>query len=62
LLIGLKIRFLTIKLLVSNPELKIFFVAVKVLYWRSKYKNVEATISRTAYANLGVLPGAILAI
>jgi hypothetical protein len=47
---------------VSNPELKIFFVAVKVLYWRSKYKNVEATISRTAYANLGVLPGAILAI
>jgi hypothetical protein len=54
--------FLISKLLESNTELKIFFVGVKVLYCKSKYRNEDASKSKTKYANLGVLPGEILAI
>ena len=54
--------FLTNKFEVNKPELKRFLVGVKVLYCISKYKNKDEIIMRTIYANLGVLPGAILAI
>ena len=62
MLIGFKRIFFMSKLLESKAELKTFFVEVKVLYCRSKYINNDASISKTTYANLGVLPGAILVI
>jgi hypothetical protein len=62
LLIGLKKIFFISKLLESSAELKKFFVGVKVLYCKSRYRNKDDRTSNNVYASLGVLPGAILAI